>query len=153
MNFETSLAAARDHPRAKEDVPMPAPLQVVIAYENPAAGLHALRRLKALLGRRSAEIELKLGVWPMNRLADPEWSDTIAVDLREADLLVLASRGPEPWPSAGEAWLDQGRAAHRDDMLTVMAFPGGEEPWTLTLEGQPTAAAAASPARERGRAA
>lgn len=147
--------SARAFPRTAAASAIP-PLRSVIAYENPAAGLHALRRLKILLGRFLPDVELQLAVWPLAHLGDSEWSDTVVTDLAAADLLILATRGPEAWPKAGDAWLTTAVAAREAHALTVMAFPGLEEPWILTLESPPPAAAAkpsAVPAPFRRRAA
>jgi hypothetical protein len=129
-------------------------LHAVIAYETPAAGLRAVRELKATLERSQPEAELELAVWSFAQLADPDWRATIVTDLTTADLLVLAARGPEPWPDADDAWLAATLATRGERVLTVVAFSGRDEPWTLTLEGNPSThrdAPGAKPAAESGR--
>jgi hypothetical protein len=117
-------------------LPAVSPLRAVIAYDSPAAGLRGLRRLKSLLGE--SERERQLAVWPFAQLSSDEWRDTILGDLASADLLVLATRGPECWPETDDTWLRAALAERSGQTLTVISFPGTEEAWTLTLEGCPS---------------
>ena len=118
-------------------------LRVVVAYATAAAGLTALRWLNDRLREAAPEAELQLVAEPLARWSDPEDCELAMADAAAADLLILASAGPEPLPAAGAAWLDACVALRPGLSTTFVALSDSDEPWIISLEHdsiQPAAA-------------
>lgn len=118
-------------------------LRVVVAYASAAAGLVAMRWLNDRLRGAAPEVELQLVAEPLARWSDPEDSELAMADAAAADLLILASAGPEPLPAAGAAWLDACLALRPGLSTTLVALSDTGEPWIISLQHDSVQPAAA----------
>lgn len=120
---------------SKTDAQASPALKVIFVYENPSAGLRALRKFKGLLRDSYPEVELDLVVWELDRLDDSDWSDIAASAAADADLLVLATSSANSISRAGEKWLASCLALRGGRAITLLAFFGTDAPWTISMEG------------------
>jgi len=130
-------------PVANTDAESGAALRVVVAYASAAAGLVAMRWLNDRLRESAPEIELQLVAEPLARWSDPEDCELAMADAAAADLLILASTGPEPLPASGAAWLDACLALNPGRSSTLVALNDTGEPWIISLEHDSVRPAAA----------
>lgn len=123
------------HPRQREEEAAHGPgplavnwqLRVVIAYDETAAGQHALRVL-ANLGRGRAEhVGFHPATWSFGRLAEAGWAEAATGDAVRADILIIATTSANPLPSAVRQWTEAAIRRKQGSAATVVALFGPEE--------------------------
>jgi hypothetical protein len=123
------------HPRqrAREAASGPDPqavnwqLRVVIAYDETAAGKHALRVRAGLRRNRAGHGEVHPATWSFGRLAEAGWAEAATGDAARADILIIAASRPDPLPTAVRRWTEAAIRRKQGSAATVVALFGPEE--------------------------
>jgi hypothetical protein len=82
------------------------PLRAVIIYNEVTDGKRAMHLLGNLAKGLGEDTEFQPLPWSFRLLADADWSDVAANDAVKADLLIIASNGPEPLPPSVVRWVE-----------------------------------------------
>lgn len=102
-------------------------LQVVIAYEDIQAGKHAMHVLTTLAKGLGDEIELKPLPWSFDLMADADWLTAATSDAAKADILIIATSGPNPLPPSIGRWAESAIERKRGTATAVVALFGPVE--------------------------
>ena len=102
-------------------------LQVVIAYDDIAAGGRAMRVLADLGEGLGDAIEFQPIPWSFDLLADVDWREMAATDAVNADILIIGTSSTNPLPLAVQRWVETAIAQKRGTDAAVVALFGLEE--------------------------
>jgi hypothetical protein len=80
-------------------------INVVIVFEDAAAGKHAQHFYDHLKDRLGAEFELTRYQWSFNLLEDPHVRDAAAQDATMADIVIIVTHGTSELPEHVDRWL------------------------------------------------
>jgi hypothetical protein len=79
---------------------------VVIAYEDFAAGRHAQLTCDILARNLERELTLDSQMWKFDVLGNPQLREMATRDAAEADLIMIATRGEGDLPREVKVWID-----------------------------------------------
>ena len=102
-------------------------LQVVIAYDDIAAGTRAMRVLADLGKGLGDDIEFQPFPWSFDMLADMDWRKVASHDACKADILIIATSSAGPLPPAVGRWADAAISQKRGTAAAVVALFGSDE--------------------------
>ena len=80
-------------------------LNVVIAFEDVAAGKHAQRFYEYLTERLGADFEFTRYQWNFSLLKDPNVREVAARDAATADIVIVATHGDNDVPDHFKSWI------------------------------------------------
>ena len=132
------------HPAANPGsslVDAPAPLRVVIAYDDVPAGRRALAMLDRVLQHDHAAVHLFPSLWRFDLLKDPEWRDDAVADAITANLLILSTSGQETIAEGIDGWVSTFLSCRRETDTAILALFGPDDEWTISVqqaEARPT---------------
>lgn len=136
--MKSASGRKRRSPRSPARVPQPDRLTprslvpVLIAYSDIPAARQAMAQLTRLLRLSGAGLQPML--WRFDQLHDVRWREMALRDARRASAVAIAVANEVALDDAPESWLlsllERGRGAS----LSLLAFIGMDETWTLTLE-------------------
>ena len=106
---ETSLDT--DWPNTKQA------LQVVIAYNDLAAGKRAMHVLVGMGKGLADHIEFRPFPWSFELVTDADWRDVVASDAVKADILILATSDTNPLPAEVMRWVEKPSSAENKERI------------------------------------
>ena len=80
---------------------------VVIAYEDFAAGLHAQETCDFLARNLERELTLDSQMWKFDVLGNPKLREMATRDAAEADLIMISTHGDGDLPQEVKDWIDE----------------------------------------------
>src|SRR5690242_8638178 len=89
-------------PMQQQDNPA---FNVLIVYENAAAGLRAMRVFSKLTEEHQGEFLFQTRVWRFDLLDDPVWRKVADTDAMKADMLVISIETEADLPAEVRGWL------------------------------------------------
>jgi len=93
--------------------------QVVVAYEDYAAGRRANETCSFLLSQLGDEFELRCGMWKFEILRNAKLAEIAAAEALEADVFIVAAHGSSPLPIEVTSWIDHWLPL-RDERTTAL---------------------------------
>lgn len=102
-------------------------LRVFIAYDEIAAGKHALRAMAGLGRRLGEDIEFHPALWSFDRLTEEGWGEVATGDAVRADILIVATDNTHPLPSTVRQWIEAIINCKQGTTAAVVALFGPEE--------------------------
>ncbi|MBI3418405.1 MAG: hypothetical protein HY043_24205 [Verrucomicrobia bacterium] len=102
-------------------------LRVFIAYNDIAAGKHAMQVVTDLGKSSGDDFEFEPLPWSFEELGDVYWREVAARDAAEADILIIATSGLRPLPPAVEQWAETVINRKRGTSAAIVALFGPEE--------------------------
>ncbi len=102
-------------------------LVVVIAYNDVAAGKHAMRVMSGLGKELGDEIESQPFRWSFDLLADTDWRHVAVHDAVNADILIIATSSASLLPPAVKRWAEAAISRKRGTSAAVIALFGPAE--------------------------
>jgi hypothetical protein len=95
---------------------------IVIAYEDLAAGVRAKQTFDYLLAELGGRFTFTCKLWKFRILEAPQLSEIAAQDAAEADMIMVAAHGHQELPSAVRGWINLWlqRAGRRDRALVAL---------------------------------
>lgn len=102
------------------------PLRVVIAYDDLAAGKHAMRVMTSLGKNFGDDIQFEPLPWSFDLLADVDWRAVAASDAVNADILIIATSDAQPLPPAIGRWAEDAIHRKQGTAAAVVALFGPE---------------------------
>ncbi len=136
-----AIRILRSRAKAKTAIRPPVAVPVLIAYADIASGRHALSRVTALVRALYPGAESHPMLWRFHQLDQPRWREMALRDAARASALVLAMPHEDAFCARTEAWLTALLSRLHGTSLTVLAFVGEAESWTITLAQPKTTAA------------
>lgn len=118
----------RDAARLEHDWPETKPaLQVVIAYDDVAAGKRAMHVLADLGMGMGDDLEFQPLPWAFDLLVDTKWREAAANHALKADILILAASNMRALPLEIQEWIETTLSRKRGTDSAVVALFGSEE--------------------------
>ena len=99
---------------------------VVIAYDNVAAGQRAMRLLSYLRREHGESIRFQPQPWRFDLLGHPDWRQFAVADALKADLLIISASGGSGLPTAIRSWITACFARKRGANAAVVGLCGSE---------------------------
>jgi hypothetical protein len=99
--------------------------QVLVVYEDFAAGRRANDTCSFLLAQLGGEFELRSELWKFEVLRDPEHADMAAAEALEADAIIVATHGTKPLPAEVTSWIDRWLPLREGRTGALIALLGG----------------------------
>lgn len=97
-------------------------LNVVIAFEDVAAGKHAQRFYEYLTQRLGADFEFTRYQWNFSLLKDPNVREVAARDAVTADIVIIATHGDADLPEHFRSWIKMWVGRNANPMALVALF-------------------------------
>ena len=97
-------------------------LNVVIAFEDVAAGRHAQQFYEHLTKRLGADFEFTRFQWNFNLLKDANVRDVAARDAATADIVIIAAHGDHDLPEHFRSWVQLWLGRNANPMALVALF-------------------------------
>ena len=108
--------------RLAYDHPMDHVLEIVIVYEDFAAGVRAKRILDRLGAALKPAIEINTGLWKFELLDDPQLREHAASEASKADMIVVSARGDSDLPTAVKNWVERWLAQKGGGLAALVAL-------------------------------
>lgn len=102
----------------------PDELRVFIAYEDKAAGKHALRVMGGLGQGLADDLKFYAEPWEFDLLVGSDWCGVAMADVIAADLIIIAKNDDELLPSAVAGWLKRAIEMKRGSLATIVTLIG-----------------------------
>ena len=99
--------------------------QVLIVYEDFAAGRRANDTCSFLMTQLGDEFELRSGMWKFEMLRNPKLAEIATGEALEADAIIVAARGVAPLPAEVTSWIDQWLPRRDKRTGALIALIGG----------------------------
>jgi len=145
------LRPGPDSPEAHHQPPAAPSLNVVIIYDDFAAGARAVRHLASLkLGPNSPPTLWPIP-WSFNLLNELPWRSRAIRDVDTADVLLLSLSRPNDMPAAIDRWITTCLHRERTQFIPVHVLFEDNDPWILSLHPAPVAAPTPVPLRSLDR--
>ena len=94
-----------DHP--KQDLECKPDFNVVIAYEDFAAGIHAKETYDYLAGQLGREYQFNNQMWKFDILGNTKMREMAVTDAEVADLIIISTHGTGELPAPARSWIDE----------------------------------------------
>src|SRR4051794_10180347 len=124
--METSLSQSRT---GDKNYPHNKPIfNVVIAYEDFAAGKHAKETYDYLVHHLGREFEFENQMWKFDVLGNPKMKEMAVKDAATADLIIISTHGVGDLPREVKSWIDHW-VEHKGSamaLVTLVDRPPGE---------------------------
>jgi hypothetical protein len=117
--MQTTLFCERN---GADDLQINCNINVVIAFEDAAAGNHADAFYQHLNSRLGGEFELTRYQWSFNLLEDVNVRDVAAHDAATADIVIIATHGDAELPEHVDAWFQAWVGRNAGPMALVALF-------------------------------
>ena len=117
--MQTSL---RSHRGGDDELQINCNINVVIAFEDPAAGEHAESFYEHLTRRLGTEFGFTRYQWSFSLLKDASVRDAAADDAAMADIVIIATHGDAELPEHVDAWLQAWIGRNTGPMALVALF-------------------------------
>lgn len=101
-------------------------LRAVIIYNEVTDGKRAMHLLGNLAKGLGEDTEFQPLPWSFSLLADADWSSVAANDAVKADLLIIASNGPEPLPPSVVRWVESVICQKHGTNAAVISLTGSK---------------------------
>lgn len=101
-----------------------------------------MTHLTELVHGRRSDCDLQPMLWRFDQLHHPRWREMALHDASRASVLVLAMPAGASLCRKTESWILALLTRTRGKRLTVLAFIGDDEAWTITLDQPETVTAA-----------
>ncbi len=115
-----------------------ATMNVVIAYDDIAAGQHAVRILGDVADNFGGDIELRPQLWAFRFLETPEWRVLAGRDVLDADMLIISTSSESELPAAVRSWFNSCLTQRCGADLAVIALLGRpgklDEPYSARFQ-------------------
>jgi|SRR5581483_9128 hypothetical protein len=95
------------------------PFNVVIAYEDFAAGRHAKETYDYLVRSLGRELAFDNQMWKFDVLGHPKLREMAVKDAAAADLIMISTHGDGDLPAEVKSWID-GWANHRGSAMALV---------------------------------
>ncbi len=102
----------------------PAPLRVVIAYGDLAAGKRAMHVMGELGKRVDDNVQFHTLPWRFDLLADADWRAMATRDALSAEMLIVATSDNGPLPPGVALWIEETIHQKRGTSAAVVALLG-----------------------------
>lgn len=79
--------------------------EVILAYEDLATGLRAMRAFDHVVHQLDMEADFRVNVWKFDLLLELAKHERVGNEAADADILMLAAHGQRELPGAVNAWL------------------------------------------------
>ncbi len=99
--------------------------QVLIVYEDFAAGRRANETCSFLMTQLGDEFELRSGMWKFEILRNPKLAEIATREALEADAIIVAARGVSPLPAEVTSWIDRWLPLRDKRAGALIALMGG----------------------------
>ncbi len=109
--------------------------QVVVVYEDFAAGRSATDTCNLLLDKLGDEFELRCSTWKFETLRNESLRQTAALEATEADTIIVATHRVSPLPSELTRWFDSWIAIRGDHPAALIALVDN----SMESRGEPSA--------------
>jgi hypothetical protein len=100
---------------------------VLIAYDNAAAGLRAMRIFSRLAEDHQGELAFETRIWRFDLLTNPVFRKGADTDAMKADMLVISIGGEADLPAGVRGWLTACLSQKSGEPGAVVALFGTEE--------------------------
>jgi len=117
--MQTTMLSGRD---ANQDLRITCNINVVIAFEDSAAGKHAEAFYEHLNERLGMEFEFTRYQWSFALLEDPGVRDAAAHDAATADIMIVTTHGDAELPECVDAWFQSWVGRNAGPMALVALF-------------------------------
>jgi hypothetical protein len=118
----------------------PAPLRVVIAYDDRAAGRRALAMLNRVLRHEPGAVHLIPSLWRFDVLETAECSERALADAIAADLFILSTSASETIAAGIERWVSTFLSRRRGTGTAILALFGPDDEWSISIQEADSAA-------------
>jgi len=104
----------------------PRPLfQVLVVYEDFAAGRRANETCSFLMSQLGDEFEFTSRMWKFEMLRNPKLTQIAAGEALEADVIIVAACGSSPLPDEVTSWIDHWLPLRREGAGALIALIEG----------------------------
>jgi hypothetical protein len=117
------------HPQlGPSDLEANSTFNVVIAYENFAAGKHAKETYDVLTRNLGHECRFSHQMWNFDVLGNPKLREMAAADAAQADIVIVSFESANKLPGSVKAWIEQwlDKKANAIALVALFASPGEE---------------------------
>jgi hypothetical protein len=109
-------------------------LNFLVLYEDVAAGKLAMHLLAFLLSDQGGQAQTSTVLWSFKALADSDIRAIATEDARQADILVIVTKGLEPLSTPARQWFESAVMQKRGTDAAVVCLSGAEDaynqsPW------------------------
>ncbi len=102
------------------------PLNILIAYENLAAGIRAQVISNKLAAQLKPDCDVNTDVWKFDVLHHPQLRNEAARQASAADLIIIATHTVEELPSYVGSWMDMWVMNKKNGPVALVALLGGD---------------------------
>jgi hypothetical protein len=103
--MQSSISQVRIDP--KQDLECKPAFNVVIAYEDFAAGIHAKETYDYLAGQLGREYQFNNQMWKFDILGNTKMREMAVADAEVADLIIISTHGSGELPAPARMWIDE----------------------------------------------
>jgi len=115
-------------PLGPSDLEAKPTFNVVITYEDFAAGKHAKQTYDVLIRNLDQECKFSHQMWNFDVLSNPKLREMAAADAAHADIIMVSFDGANRLPGCVKAWIEQWLDQKTNAIALVALFAGsGEE--------------------------
>lgn len=100
------------------------PFQVVIVYEDFAAGQRAMDTRNLIAAEFGGDAEVRTGIWKFEVLANPELSRRAALEAAEADVVIVSTSRARELPVELTDWMESWLPQKRGQTAALVALLG-----------------------------
>jgi hypothetical protein len=124
--MQTSISQVRNDP--KQDLESKPAFNVVIAYEDFAAGIHAKETYDYLAGQLGREYQFNNQMWKFDILGNTKMREMAVADAEVADLIIISTHGTGELPAPAKSWIDEWakHKGHAMALVNLVDQPSGE---------------------------
>ncbi|MDB6124252.1 MAG: hypothetical protein JWQ71_3245 [Pedosphaera sp.] len=123
------ISSAQSGSNPKQDLESKPTFNVVIAYEDFAAGKHAKETYDFLVHQLGKDYEFTNQMWKFDILGNAKMREMAVKDAEEADLIIISTHGTGELPTEAKSWIDQWVAhkGHAMALVNLVDRPSGAE--------------------------
>ena len=135
--LETTLVAPwpANH-NADDDPDGPAPLNVLIAYEDGSSVRRALRVVCQLANQEGAPVQLQTKFWRFALLENDAFRAEALRDAHQADMIIVSTRDVAALAAPASHWLEEALADRNETQIALLALFGSSDAWSFTLRDE-----------------
>ena len=97
-------------------------IEVVIVYENFAAGIRAKSMLDRLSAALQPEFGINRGLWKFELLDYPQLREQAAIEALKADMIVVSTNGDSDLPEHIKNWIESWLPQKREGLAALIAL-------------------------------
>ena len=100
-------------------------IRIIVAYEHLDDGMRARKMLDRIAGELEAGCSVESGFWDFARMADRSANNDAATAVKEADMIIMATRNG--LPDHVRDWLEQWASRERTKPVSIVVMRGREQ--------------------------